>query len=82
MRCFNLILCGLRVAAISVLTAACAQIPEIDRVVHDSVAQAPYPEILPVSQTLVLDNPRLSDSSEDDLDARARRLRRRAADLQ
>ncbi len=82
MHTLTLVRTTLLMALIVALNAACAQIPEIERVVDDSVKQAPYPEILPVSELAVQTTPRLTSTSEDDLDARARRLRSRAADLQ
>ncbi|PSL20913.1 hypothetical protein [Shimia abyssi] len=64
-----------------ILIAGCSpQAP--DQQIDDGVAGAePYPDLIPLEQVLVVDTPRLSENSEDDLEARANRLRRRSQEL-
>lgn len=72
----------LTVAALPLmLVAACAQFPDVDAVTDAEVAQAEYPVLLPVEDILPEDQPRLDEDSEGELEARIRRLKRRANDL-
>lgn len=69
-----------------VLTAlslsACGQFPEVVGEVDDDISRAAYPVILPNTEALVAESPRLHSGSDEALEARERRLRRRAAALQ
>ncbi|KPA21493.1 hypothetical protein shim_22000 [Shimia sp. SK013] len=59
----------------------CGQFPDVVGEVDDDIAKAPYPLILPNTEALVAETPRLHSGSDDALDARERRLRRRAQNL-
>lgn len=65
----------------STLTA-CDEFPDVVGAVDDEITDAPYPQILPNTEALVAETPRLHSGSDEALEARAARLRRRAQDLQ
>ena len=67
---------------LSLPLAACGTFPEDVGAVVDDIKNAPYPEIQPVAEVLTPQTTRLTDQSDDELTARERRLRRRAAALQ
>ncbi len=62
--------------------SACGQFPDVVGDVDDEIASADYPVILPNTEALVAETPRLHSGSDEALEARERRLRRRAAALQ
>lgn len=70
---------GLSLALASL--TACSPARDAQSVDNVAAGNTPYPTLLPIEETLVLDTPRLSENSEEELDARANRLRRRAQDL-
>ena len=71
-----------KLAFLALLIAAACSREVYDADLDDAAAaQAPYPKLLPVRDTLVLDTPRLSENSESELAARAQRLRNRAQAL-
>ncbi|TCK98983.1 hypothetical protein BXY66_4048 [Shimia isoporae] len=61
--------------------AGCGQFPDAVKEVDDDITDAVYPKILPNAVALVTQPPRLDENSDDVLEARERRLRRRAAAL-
>lgn len=74
---FRTALVCLTVAGLS----ACGQFPDVVGDVDDEIARADYPVILPNTEALVAESPRLHSGSDEALEARERRLRRRAAAL-
>ncbi len=69
-------------SATALMLAACGQFPDVVGEVDDDIARAAYPEILPNTEALAAETPRLHSDSDDALEARERRLRQRAAALQ
>ena len=65
-----------------VALAGCAQFPDVDAATDPSLADTPYPALLPVEQVLDQDPARLDENSEAALQYRINRLKKRAADLQ
>ncbi|WP_270727298.1 hypothetical protein [Shimia sp. Alg240-R146] len=59
----------------------CGQFPDVVGEVDDDILKSPYPQILPNTEALVAETPRLHSGSDEALDARERRLRRRAQNL-
>lgn len=65
------------------LGAGCTNIPELKSAVPDWVADAPYPQLVPLPETLTLLPAPAAQSAElqQDLDARVARLKARAERL-
>jgi len=68
--------------ATALALTACGQFPEVVGEVDDNLTRAAYPKILPNTEALVAETPRLHSGSDEALEARERRLRKRAAALQ
>lgn len=60
----------------------CASVPVIETAVPKSVSQAPFPALLPLDHMLEPEQTRLTDTSAQELDARAEHLKRRAQTTQ
>ncbi|MEP2531239.1 hypothetical protein [Shimia sp.] len=60
---------------------ACSPETTSQQIDDRDAAAADYPDLVPLEETLVLDTPRISENSEDELEARANRLKRRAQEL-
>lgn len=63
---------------LGVLLSACAEFPEVDAAFSDSAVSADYPTLVPFEQLSAADPPRLSETDDDVLRARAAALRGRA----
>jgi hypothetical protein len=59
----------------------CGEFPEVVGAVDDDIGNAPYPQILPNTEALVAETPRLHSGSDEALEAREQRLRNRARAL-
>lgn len=59
--------------------AACAEFPEVDAALASGTPSRDYPALLPFEDLLAADTPRLDDTTDDALLARAAALRNRAA---
>ena len=71
----SLLACGL-------LAAGCSQFPELDATVRPGIMAAPYPDLVPVETLTAQRGPgRIDADAADTLEARADRLRARAARL-
>ncbi len=62
--------------------SGCGDVPGLDAAVSDEVEAAPYPDLLPARDLPAAPAQRLTETSEEELDARRARLSRRARDLQ
>ena len=62
---------------------ACSRVPEIESQLSDDLRAQPYPQLLPLSTALPAQTPPAEAAAavNEDLDARARRLKARAAAL-
>lgn len=71
------------VAGLVVLSSACSRVPEIEDQLTQDLRGQPYPQLLPLSSALPpQENPaELSSTLDEELAARAARLKRRAAAL-
>lgn len=69
------------VSLLFLITAACSPGRDVLDIDDAAATAAPYPELVPIEQTLLVDTPRLSENSDDALEARAQRLKRRAAEV-
>ncbi|TKZ19217.1 hypothetical protein FAP39_12325 [Shimia litoralis] len=63
---------------VPILLASCAQFPAVDSTEDPALADAPYPELVPVEQVLIDTPPRLDENSADQLQSRINGLNRRA----
>ena len=61
--------------------AACADFPEVDAALGQGPQDARYPDLLPFEALLATDDPRLTDTDDAALRARADALRNRADGL-
>lgn len=63
--------------------SACTRVPEIENRLTDDLRAQPYPQLLPLATALPAQAPPAQAAAEvnDDLEARARRLKARAAAL-
>lgn len=69
-------------ATLAVSLAGCTQFPELDRAIPASELQGPYPPLVPVESLLAqTDDPRITETDQAALEARAAALRTRAARL-
>ena len=66
---------------LGVALTACAEFPEVDAALASDRASAEYPDLLPFEQLLDAREPRLTDSDDEALRARAAGLRNRADGL-
>ncbi|MBO9475044.1 hypothetical protein J7413_15970 [Shimia sp. R10_1] len=62
--------------------AGCGTVPGLDTAVSKEVEAAPYPDLLPMRDLPRAPQQRLTDTSEEEIEARGARLQRRARDLQ
>ncbi|MCK0149768.1 hypothetical protein MWU54_07025 [Marivita sp. S6314] len=61
--------------------SACAQFPEVDAALNADNPNPDYPKLVPFEELLTADDPRISETDDDALRARAEDLRRRANGL-
>jgi hypothetical protein len=66
---------------LGVALAACAEFPEVDAALGERTPGAAYPALLPFETLLAANEPRLTDSDDATLRARAEALRNRANNL-
>lgn len=74
-------LTGVLGASLALALAACAQFPELDAARSADVADAPWPDLLPIETLLAGPPPRATEAETDAVAARAAALRNRAARL-
>ncbi|MFP7671756.1 hypothetical protein ACG74X_00220 [Marivita sp. S0852] len=66
---------------LGVTVSACAQFPDVDAALAKGNSDAEYPELLPFEALLSAEDPKLPDTEDAALQARADDLRRRAEGL-
>lgn len=71
------------VVAVLLVLAGCADQPDLESTISDSVRAAPYPDLVPLEPLLATSGPRRDkiDNPETDLAARRDRLQQRAQRL-
>ncbi|CUH52224.1 hypothetical protein [Shimia marina] len=78
----RLLKCHSGLLAVLASLASCGQIPGLDAALEERNAGTEYPDILPASELPTPAPPRLTETTEAELEARRARLERRAAALQ
>ncbi len=69
------------ILALIVLIGCSRSLDDNQQIDNSAAIRQPYPELLPIEDTLVRDKPRLNENSENELDARAQRLRKRGVEF-
>ncbi|MFD1341420.1 hypothetical protein [Litorisediminicola beolgyonensis] len=73
---------GALATALALTLAACTQFPELDAARSADVANAPWPDLVPIETLLAGPPPRATEAETASVSARAAELRARAARLQ